>query len=170
MPAVRRGAQRTLARRGSRLCDPRTRRRDRYEGRSRAPDRLRRVERRAPHVGADAGDVDYVNLHGTATPQNDEVEAALVARAFPASTWASSTKGWTGHTLGAAGIVEAVITLIALRDGFVPGTLNSETLDAACGPQVTLANRARAPRIALSNSFGFGGNNCCLAFARVETA
>src|SRR5262249_14029887 len=78
-------------------------------------------------AGTAATDVDYVNLHGTATPQNDAVEAALVARAFPAATLASSTKGWTGHTLGAAGIVEAVITLIALRDGFVPGTLNCES-------------------------------------------
>ena len=114
--------------------------------------------------------VDYVNLHGTATPQNDSVEAALVARAFPPTTLASSTKGWTGHALGAAGILEAVITLIALRERFVPGTLNSEALDPACGPQIVLANRDVAPRVALSNSFGFGGNNCCLAFARGEVA
>ncbi len=121
-------------------------------------------------AGMTAADVDYINLHGTATPQNDAVEAALVARAFPATTLASSTKGWTGHALGAAGMVEAVVALIALRDGFVPGTLNSAALDPACGPQVTLANRALAPRVALSNSFGFGGNNCCLAFAHAEAA
>ena len=121
-------------------------------------------------AGIAASAVDYINLHGTATPQNDAVEAALVARAFPATTLASSTKGWTGHTLGAAGILEAVVALIALRDGFVPGTLNSEALDPVCGPQITLANHASAPRVALSNSFGFGGNNCCLAFARAEAA
>ena len=87
-----------------------------------------------------------------------------MARTFPANTLASSTKGWTGHTLGAAGIVEAVITLLSMRDGFVPGTLNSRVLDPACGPQIILDNRSRDIRVALSNSFGFGGNNCCLAF------
>ena len=117
-------------------------------------------------AGLGASDVDYINLHGTSTPQNDAVEAALVARAFPATTLASSTKGWTGHTLGAAGILEAVITLIALQRSFVPGTLNARTLDPVCGPQIILDNRERALRVALSNSFGFGGNNCCLAFAR----
>ena len=109
-------------------------------------------------------DVDYINLHGTASRQNDEVEAALVARTFPATTLASSTKGWTGHTLGAAGIVESVITLLSMQRGFAPGTLNAQVLDPACGPQITLDNRVREIRVALSNSFGFGGNNCCLAF------
>jgi 3-oxoacyl-[acyl-carrier-protein] synthase I len=110
-------------------------------------------------------DVDYINLHGTASRQNDEIEAALIARAFPARTLASSTKGWTGHALGAAGIVEAVVALLAIERGLVPGTLNSEHLDPACGPQITLDNHETKVRVALSNSFGFGGNNCCLAFA-----
>jgi 3-oxoacyl-[acyl-carrier-protein] synthase-1 len=115
-------------------------------------------------AGIGASDVDYVNLHGTATPKNDEVEAALLADTFPASTRASSTKGWTGHTLGAAGILEAVLTLLAIEHGLVPGTLNTNTPDALCGPQLALANESRTIRIALSNSFGFGGNNCTLAF------
>jgi 3-oxoacyl-[acyl-carrier-protein] synthase-1 len=118
--------------------------------------------------GVAAAEVGYINLHGTATPANDAVEALMIARAFPATTLASSSKGWTGHTLGAAGIVEAVITLLSLQNGFVPGTLNAEALDAVCGPQIVIDNRVAAPRIALSNSFGFGGNNCCLAFARAE--
>jgi len=116
-------------------------------------------------AGIDATQVDYVNLHGTASRQNDEVEAALIARAFPPTTLASSTKGWTGHTLGAAGIVEAVIALLAIERALVPGTINSRALDPACGPQIQLDNRERNVRFALSNSFGFGGNNCCLAFA-----
>jgi 3-oxoacyl-[acyl-carrier-protein] synthase-1 len=115
-------------------------------------------------AGIAARDVDYVNLHGTATMKNDEVEAAVVAGAFPASTRASSTKGWTGHTLGAAGIVEAVLSLLAIEHGFVPGTLNTTTPDPACGPQFAFDNESRAVRVALSNSFGFGGNNCTLAF------
>ena len=121
-------------------------------------------------AGISAAQVDYINLHGTASRQNDEVEAALIARRFPASTRASSTKGWSGHTLGAAGILEAAITLIALERGFAPGTLNTRELDPACGPQIRIDNSEANLRIALSNSFGFGGNNCCLAFARADAA
>ena len=116
-------------------------------------------------AGVARPDVDYINLHGTGSRHNDEVEAALIARTFPATTLASSTKGWTGHTLGAAGIVEAVITLLAIEQGVAPGTLNTHALDPACGPQIQIDNRERTLRVALSNSFGFGGNNCCLAFA-----
>ncbi|MEP7097288.1 MAG: beta-ketoacyl-ACP synthase [Dokdonella sp.] len=115
-------------------------------------------------------DIDYINLHGTATIKNDEVEAALVRDLFPATTRASSTKGYTGHTLGAAGILESVITLLAMEQGIVPGTLNSTTLDPLCGPQITLDNESRTISVALSNSFGFGGNNCTLAFGRGRSA
>ena len=115
-------------------------------------------------AGIDAREVDYVNLHGTATVKNDEVEAAVLADMFPPTTSASSTKGWTGHTLGAAGILEAVISLLAIEHGFVPGTLNTDVAEPACSAQLALANEERAVRVALSNSFGFGGNNCTLAF------
>jgi 3-oxoacyl-[acyl-carrier-protein] synthase-1 len=128
------------------------------------------IEDALARAGIGPADVDYINLHGTATPQNDAVEAALVARLFPATTCASSTKGWTGHTLGAAGIVEAAMTLLALERGLVPGTLNLETPDPVAGPQIMIDNRERTIRVALSNSFGFGGNNCCLAFARTQAA
>lgn len=117
-------------------------------------------------AGIAAADVDYINLHGTATPKNDEVEAAVIAAAFGERVRASSTKAWTGHTLGAAGILEAVVSLLAIEHGFVPGTLNCEQPDPVCGPQLALANETREVRIALSNSFGFGGSNCTLAFAR----
>jgi len=117
-------------------------------------------------AGIDADDVDYINLHGTATPKNDEVEAGVVASAFGERTRASSTKGWTGHTLGAAGIIEATISLLAIEHGLVPGTLNCEQPDPVCGPQLALANENVDVRIALTNSFGFGGSNCTLAFAR----
>ncbi|MGN6226704.1 MAG: beta-ketoacyl-[acyl-carrier-protein] synthase family protein [Dyella sp.] len=121
-------------------------------------------------AGITAAQVDYINLHGTASQKNDEVEAALVSRSFGPHTRASSTKGFTGHTLGAAGIVEAAITLLALREGLVPGNLGGNTPDPGCGPQFAWHNEHRALRIALSNSFGFGGNNACLAFARAEVA
>jgi 3-oxoacyl-[acyl-carrier-protein] synthase-1 len=114
--------------------------------------------------------IDYINLHGTASQKNDEVEAGLVASMFPARTLASSTKGWTGHTLGAAGIVEAVITFLALETGLVPGTLNAQELDPACGPQIRIRNESADVRFALSNSFGFGGSNCSLLFGRTRHA
>ena len=110
--------------------------------------------------------MDYLNLHGTATPANDSVEALAVAALFPEALHASSTKGWTGHTLGAAGIVESVIALLALEHGELPGILNSDTPDPACGPQIRFANAQRPITHAMNNSFGFGGNNCSLVFGR----
>lgn len=121
-------------------------------------------------AGIDATQVDYINLHGTASLKNDEVEAALVGRAFPARTRASSTKGFTGHTLGAAGIVEATIALQAIEHGLIPGNLGGTTPDPACGAQFAWQNEQQRVEVALSNSFGFGGNNACLAFARAGFA
>jgi 3-oxoacyl-[acyl-carrier-protein] synthase-1 len=112
--------------------------------------------------------VDYINLHGTATVKNDEIEARLVKRRFGPRTHASSTKGFTGHTLGAAGIVGAAFSLLALETGVMPGTLNAEELDAACGPQIRLRPATSDVRVALSHSFGFGGTNCVLVFSRGE--
>ena len=117
-------------------------------------------------AGIGAGEVGYLNLHGTATPANDAVEAAAIAAMFGENLHASSTKGWTGHTLGAAGIVESVFALIALEDGLLPGTLNSRALDPACGPQLRLENARAQIHYAMNNSFGFGGNNCSLVFGK----
>ena len=116
-------------------------------------------------AGLQPADIGYLNLHGTATPANDSVEAQAVAALFPEALHASSTKGWTGHTLGAAGIVESVAALLALEHGVLPGTLNSADHDAACGPQIRFDNQDRTIRYAMNNSFGFGGNNCSLVFA-----
>lgn len=115
-------------------------------------------------IGADA--VDHINLHGTASLKNDAAEAALVARRFGARTRASSTKGFTGHTLGAAGIVEAAFGLLAIETGRMAGMQGSERLDAACGPQIMLAAEQGDVRRVLSHSFGFGGTNCVLVFER----
>ncbi|MFL6579074.1 MAG: beta-ketoacyl synthase N-terminal-like domain-containing protein, partial [Povalibacter sp.] len=119
-------------------------------------------------AGLKPADVGYINLHGTASLKNDEVEAAVVRDIFPEDTVGSSTKGWTGHTLGAAGIVEAAISMLALEEGLLPGTLNSEVFDSACGPQIRRENVERDVQHALSFSFGFGGSNCVLAFARSD--
>jgi 3-oxoacyl-[acyl-carrier-protein] synthase-1 len=110
--------------------------------------------------------IDYINMHGTASQKNDEVEGALVARRFPARTHASSTKGFMGHTLGAAGIVESVISLLAIERGLMPGTVNTNQLDAGFGPQIRLQPAHGEVRYALTNSFGFGGNNCSLVFGK----
>ena len=114
----------------------------------------------------DATQVGYLNLHGTATPANDAIEARAIDVLFPDTLHAGSTKGWTGHTLGAAGIVESVFALIALEDGILPGTLNSDRRDDACGAQVRIDNAQRAIGYAMNNSFGFGGNNCSLVFGK----
>jgi len=116
--------------------------------------------------GIEAGEVGYLNLHGTATPANDAIEARAVAEMFPDEVHAGSTKGWTGHTLGAAGIVESVVALLALERGLLPGTLNSTVPDPACGAQIRFDNAHREVRYAMNNSFGFGGNNASLVFGR----
>jgi 3-oxoacyl-[acyl-carrier-protein] synthase-1 len=121
-------------------------------------------------AGVHAADVDYINLHGTASRKNDEVEAALLSRRFGPRTHASSTKGMAGHTLGAAGALEAAISLLAIETGVMPGTVNTQGLDAMCGPQIRLAPVQGQVRTALSNSFGFGGNNCVLLFGRGQAA
>ena len=118
----------------------------------------------------DAGEVGYLNLHGTSTPANDAIEARAVAALFPDTLHAGSSKGWTGHTLGAAGIVESVFALIALHDGLLPGTLNSTTPDPGCGPQIRFDNARGDIAYAMNNSFGFGGNNCSLVFGRGAAA
>jgi 3-oxoacyl-[acyl-carrier-protein] synthase I len=126
-------------------------------------------------AGIVPADVGYLNLHGTATPANDTVEALAVAGLFAdADLHASSTKAWTGHTLGAAGIVESVFALLALEHGVLPGTLNGEAgppqRDPACGPHIRFDNAQRVVRYAMNNSFGFGGNNCSLVFGREVSA
>jgi 3-oxoacyl-[acyl-carrier-protein] synthase-1 len=110
--------------------------------------------------------IDYINLHGTATPANDSAEDLGVTSIFGTTTPCSSTKGHTGHTLGAAGGVEAVICAIALRHGFLPGGVGTRTPDSSLRCNYLLTNRDRAITHALSNSFGFGGSNCSLLFSR----
>ena len=109
--------------------------------------------------------VDYINLHGTATRNNDAAEDRAVFELFGDRVPVSSTKGATGHTLGAAGGCEAVIALLALREGLVPGGLNTDTIDPALRSDYRIANERRPLRRVLSNSFGFGGANCSLLFA-----
>ena len=108
--------------------------------------------------------VDYINLHGTATPSNDAAEGKAVAALFGDGVACSSTKGATGHTLGAAGAIEAVICALALTHGLLPGSPHTLTPDPAIPLDYRLSARAGRLRRVLSNSFGFGGSNCSLVF------
>jgi len=115
-------------------------------------------------AGLDFTDIDYVNLHGTGTRTNDNIEGELCARLLDAHTVCSSTKGWTGHTLGAAGICEALLTIDAIHSGLAPANLTIHNPEPALGKRLILNNQAMNIRYAMSNSFGFGGNNCSLLF------
>ncbi|MRS98439.1 beta-ketoacyl-ACP synthase [Ralstonia pickettii] len=115
--------------------------------------------------GLSATDIDYINLHGTGTPSNDAAEARAIEALFN-GTACSSTKGATGHTLGAAGALEAVITALALRHQFLPAGINITRPDPALNVNYLTTGRDAPVRAALSNAFGFGGTNCSLVFAR----
>ena len=108
--------------------------------------------------------VDYANLHGTATRKNDVAEAQAIARVLGADQRCSSTKAFMGHTLGAAGIVEAIVAMHALAAQVLPGNLNLETVDPAIALAPVADTQAADLRTALTNSFGFGGSNCSLIF------
>lgn len=125
---------------------------------------LKAMEDALARAGLAPAAVAYLNLHGTATPTNDAAEDAAVVSLFGAKLPCSATKGWTGHTLGAAGIVEAVLTLLCIERGFMPGTLNLRRRDPALRAGVLEQSRHAAIGVAMSNSFGFGGNNCSLLF------
>jgi 3-oxoacyl-[acyl-carrier-protein] synthase-1 len=124
------------------------------------------MEQALGRAGLKAVDIDYVNLHGTGTPANDLAEDGAVCRIFGTRTPCSSTKGATGHTLGAAGIMEAVLSALCLRHDFVPGTVNTTTLDPRLQGQVIMKRMYCPLRRVISNSFGFGGNNCSLIFGK----
>ena len=109
-------------------------------------------------------DVDYVNMHGTGTPANDASEGIAVAAVLGSEVPCSSTKGWTGHALGAAGIVEALFALDAVAGGTIPGNLGGDAIDPAVACRIERATRSHPVRRAMSNSFGFGGSNCSLVF------
>jgi 3-oxoacyl-[acyl-carrier-protein] synthase I len=114
----------------------------------------------------DPGDIDYINLHGTGTPSNDRSESQAVTSVFGPTTPCSSTKGATGHTLGAAGALEAVISALALRHGLMPGGVHTNEIDPTLTAHYIRENRRAPVRRVLSNSFGFGGTNCSLILGR----
>ena len=114
--------------------------------------------------GLRAGQIDFTCAHGTATRANDEIESRAIRGVLGANALVTSTKGTTGHTLGAAGGLSAVIAVLAIERGFIPGTVNTVTVDKACPVQVPLQTRRQPVANVMVNAFGFGGNNCSLVF------
>jgi 3-oxoacyl-[acyl-carrier-protein] synthase-1 len=115
-------------------------------------------------AGLEPDAIDYINLHGTGTPSNDRSESQAVTCVFGATTPCSSTKGATGHTLGAAGALEAVISALVIRHGFMPGGLHTSRIDPTLTAHYIRENKHAPVKRVLSNSFGFGGTNCSLIF------
>ena len=120
----------------------------------------------AAHLQPDA--IDYINLHGTGTASNDLAESIAVDRLFGEQIPCSSTKGWTGHTLGAAGIVETVFSLLCIDNNFMPRTLNTQQVDTDIAINILLSNRQQTVNRVLTNSFGFGGSNCSLLLGTAD--
>jgi 3-oxoacyl-[acyl-carrier-protein] synthase II len=115
-------------------------------------------------------DVDYINAHGTSTPLNDKTETLAIKKAFKEHAYKldiSSTKSMTGHLLGASGAVEAIFSLLATRDDFIPPTINTKNLDEKCDLNYTLGNGInKEVNVAISNSLGFGGHNATILFKK----
>ncbi|WP_423365384.1 beta-ketoacyl synthase N-terminal-like domain-containing protein [Acidithiobacillus ferrooxidans] len=124
------------------------------------------MEQALSSAGLSPASIDYINLHGTATLNNDSSEAKAVAGVFGATTPCSSTKGATGHTLGAAGALEAVICAIAIQHDLMPAGPEAGQRDTTTGIQYLMSNQRQRVSHILSNSFGFGGSNCSLVFGR----
>jgi 3-oxoacyl-[acyl-carrier-protein] synthase II len=117
-------------------------------------------------------DVDYINAHGTSTKHGDELETAAIKTVFGDHAYklaVSSTKSMTGHLLGAAGGVEAVVSVLTIDKGMIPPTINLDNPDPECDlDYVPHKARKLAVKMSLSNSFGFGGTNACLLFKKLE--
>src|SRR5215469_8726292 len=133
---------------------------------------VRAINRALQKAGMGPEEVDYINAHGTSTPPNDSTETQAIKTCFGQHAYklaVSSTKSMTGHTLGAAGAVEAVISLMTIQTGIIPPTINLHHPDPACDLDYVPNEARRATvNVAMSNSMGFGGHNACLIFKRFD--
>ena len=127
------------------------------------------MEQAIKNAGLSVEDIDYINTHGTSTPMGDPIETSAITQVFgehAKDMAVTSTKGATGHMMGAGGITEAIACIQAIREGIVPPTLNLEHLDEACAPLNYVPEEAQKKEVkaAMSNSFGFGGQNSSVIF------
>ncbi len=113
-------------------------------------------------------DISFLNAHGTSTPENDKVEGKVIKELFGKDINMFSTKGYTGHTLGAAGAIEAVFIALALREGWIPKSAGFENEDAVIGISPVKEKTAVKGRYALSTSLAFGGNNAAIIINKEE--
>jgi 3-oxoacyl-[acyl-carrier-protein] synthase-1 len=120
------------------------------------------MQRALDSAGLEAADIDYINLHGTATRTNDAAEDRATFELFAEHTPCSSTKGATGHLLGAAGVTEAIISILAIQNDLMPASVHTDEVDPALRSRYLTRSRHGRVERALSNSFGFGGSNCSL--------
>ncbi len=126
------------------------------------------MEKAMADSGVAVDTVDYINMHGTGTPDNDLAESKAVRSLFPSIPPLSSIKGMTGHGLAASGAIEAVLSALCLQYNILPANIGCETPDPECELEPLTATRSRPVSTVLSNSFGFGGNNACLLIADSE--
>lgn len=131
------------------------------------------MKKAVEHAGLSTEDVDYINTHGTSTPMGDPIETNAIVELFgehAKEMAVTSTKGATGHMMGAGGITEAITCIQCIREGIVPPTLNLENLDEKCVPLNYVAGKAQKKeiKVAMSNSFGFGGQNSSVIFKKYE--
>jgi 3-oxoacyl-[acyl-carrier-protein] synthase II len=130
------------------------------------------MERAMEDGGIKKEEVGYINAHGTSTELNDKIETKVIKKVFGEDAYKikiSSTKSMTGHLLGAASAIEAIVTVLSLKEGIITPTINYEIPDPECDLDYTPNSSVKKDiKIALSNSFGFGGHNVTLAFKRSE--
>jgi 3-oxoacyl-[acyl-carrier-protein] synthase II len=125
-------------------------------------------------AGLKPEDVDAINMHGTSTPLGDIAESKAVKAVFGEHAYninINSTKSMTGHLLGAAGAVEAIASILAIKHGIVPPTINHQTPDEEIDPRLNFTfgkAQKRTVNVALSNTFGFGGHNACVVFGKID--
>jgi 3-oxoacyl-[acyl-carrier-protein] synthase II len=125
-------------------------------------------------AGLSTSDVDYINVHGTSTPLGDIAETKAIVKVFGEDAYKlniSSTKSMTGHLLGAAGAVEAIASVLAIQRNLIPPTINHFTDDPEIDPKLNLtfnAAQEREVKVAISNTFGFGGHNTSIVFKEIE--
>lgn len=127
------------------------------------------MKRAIEEGGVSPEEVSYINAHGTSTPMNDRLESMAIVKLFGKDTPVSSTKSMTGHLLGAAGAVESIVCLLAMKEGFIPATIHTETLDEEVEANIiTGQGKRQEVTYALNNSLGFGGHNASLLFKKWE--
>ena len=131
---------------------------------------IRAINAALQQAGIQPAEISFVNAHGTSTPDNDKVEGIALQKVFGPDIKVLSTKGYTGHTLGAAGGIEAVFTAAGLSRGWIPGSAGFQTLDTAIGLVPTIGKTEISGRYALSTSLAFGGNNAALVIGLEEPA